>query len=43
MDMSMEAQFDFVSIEFELLRRLHIPNHILEDFDLIDADFNAIR
>ena len=42
MHMGMQAQFNLVCVEFELICGFHVSDHIVEDFDLIDSYLYAI-
>ena len=41
--MCLKTQLYMTMVDFQLLTRLHISYHVVEDFDLVNADLDTLR
>ena len=43
MNVRLQTELHMAKFNWDLLRRLHFFDHVVEDFYLVNADFDAIR
>ena len=43
MNVRLQTELHMAKFNWDLLRRLHFFDYVVEDFDLVNADFDALR